>query len=186
MLTVIMLLGHAQAAEVAPDVTRMMNAADSNDQIAVIIRFRDQLDVRSLRQESVASRRSRIISALREKAVSTQSRVMALLADRLGADGLQRIKHLWLINAIAAELPVAVIEELSRQQDVDSISLDAKVSLAAQAGATAYAAEWNLDAINARILWNMGYRGEGVVVGIMDTGVDMLHQDLAGRWRQAP
>jgi minor extracellular serine protease Vpr len=34
--------------------------------------------------------------------------------------------------------------------------------------------------IDAPAVWNLGYRGEGMLVGILDTGVDYTHPDLGG------
>jgi subtilisin family serine protease len=39
--------------------------------------------------------------------------------------------------------------------------------------------QWGLDAIDAPEAWEAGYRGEGVRVGILDTGFDLDHPDLA-------
>jgi hypothetical protein len=38
---------------------------------------------------------------------------------------------------------------------------------------------WNLDQINAPEVWNQSFTGEGVVVAVLDTGVDYNHPDLA-------
>ena len=38
--------------------------------------------------------------------------------------------------------------------------------------------DWGADLINAPEVWNAGYTGEGVVVAVLDTGVDYNHEDL--------
>ncbi len=40
--------------------------------------------------------------------------------------------------------------------------------------------EWNLNAVAAPEAWAAGYRGQGVTVAVIDTGVDLDHPDLAG------
>ena len=43
---------------------------------------------------------------------------------------------------------------------------------------------WGLDMVNAPEAWAKGYRGQGVVVAVVDTGVDYKHSDLNGNiWR---
>ena len=39
--------------------------------------------------------------------------------------------------------------------------------------------QWGHDAIDAPEAWDAGYRGEGVKVGVLDTGFDLDHPDLA-------
>jgi hypothetical protein len=39
--------------------------------------------------------------------------------------------------------------------------------------------DWNLNAINAPEAWARGYTGSGVVVAVLDTGVDYTHAELA-------
>ncbi len=46
--------------------------------------------------------------------------------------------------------------------------------------------DWNLNAIGAPEAWAQGYRGQGVVVAVIDTGVDRTHADLQQNiWRNA-
>jgi len=41
--------------------------------------------------------------------------------------------------------------------------------------------QWALDAINANAAWAAGYTGQGIIVAVMDTGVDGTHPDLQGQ-----
>ena len=43
--------------------------------------------------------------------------------------------------------------------------------------------EPNIASVNAPAMWALGYTGQGVVVANLDSGVDVNHPDLAGRWR---
>jgi subtilisin family serine protease len=44
--------------------------------------------------------------------------------------------------------------------------------------------QWGLDMINAPAVWNQGYTGQGIVVAVLDTGVNYNHSDLRGNiWR---
>ncbi|WP_126992366.1 S8 family serine peptidase [Thermosipho globiformans] len=40
---------------------------------------------------------------------------------------------------------------------------------------------WGLEALNVKDVWNIGYTGDGVIVAVIDTGVDGTHPDLKGQ-----
>ncbi len=42
---------------------------------------------------------------------------------------------------------------------------------------------WNLDAVGAPDLWQLGWTGQGVVIATVDSGVDAFHPDLRPAWR---
>jgi bacillopeptidase F len=90
---------------------------------------------------------------------------------------------LWIFNGIAVTLRADDVDDLAKQPGVKSVRLDGVISQPQPLAAAAAAPEWNLEIISAPSLWAMGYRGAGVVVAGMDSGVDAAHQDLASRWR---
>ncbi|MDE0884020.1 MAG: S8 family serine peptidase [Myxococcota bacterium] len=61
--------------------------------------------------------------------------------------------------------------------------MDRTITLADTVVAGSGTPEWNLIAMGADSLWSQGYSGAGIVVAVMDTGVDVLHPDLSSRWR---
>jgi len=45
---------------------------------------------------------------------------------------------------------------------------------------------WGVYRVNAPQVWNQGYRGQGVVVAVVDEGIDLTHPDLAANLWQNP
>ena len=41
-----------------------------------------------------------------------------------------------------------------------------------------YNSAWNIDSIKAQEVWNAGYSGQGIIVAVLDTGVQLTHPDL--------
>ncbi|TCN44294.1 subtilase family protein [Kribbella orskensis] len=129
-------------------------------------------------------RRERLRSlekTLRDHATRTQPGVRDLLAVRRGQGRVTSVVPLWITNAIGARVRASVAAELARRPEVGAVRPDSTIQ--APTVTTASAAEPNVAQVNAPALWDLGYRGHGMVVASMDTGVDLSHPELAVRWR---
>ncbi|MDY7006780.1 MAG: S8 family serine peptidase [Cyanobacteriota bacterium] len=66
--------------------------------------------------------------------------------------------------------------------------VDASAAVATAIGATPFpdipdigGNQWGLDLVKAPEVWNQGFQGEGIVVAVIDSGVDSTHPELTGQ-----
>jgi bacillopeptidase F len=154
----------------------------------VIVRFAGGIDIEAAAAAGPRLPRNVWATILRDAADNAQTPAKALLASR----GIGNAKTLWLINALALQAPAEVVRELAELPGVLSVDLDATVMAPEitrsqqQNGTNAFLAgpvEWNISRIGADQLWDLGVTGAGIVVANLDTGVDVLHQDLSSNYR---
>ena len=171
-----------KAAEIGPQLQAAMQTTDTG-KVAVIIRMDKPVDLGQFRvdnsDKTTRDLRRNLIEALRRTSSQSQSGLLKLLSSARA----DKIRLLWLINAVAASLPIEVVEQIAQLPGVGSISLDGTLSAPVSLTGTAAPAEWNLSAINADQLWAAGYTGQGTVIAGIGTGVDDNHQDLASSYR---
>lgn len=154
--------------------------------------LREPLDITTVEVPSGTdpwTRRQTIVAALKAHAAARQAGVRALLEAAARAGRARRIEILWAGNGIVFEATAEVLAALARRPEVDRVRLAAHTAPLALTDAprvpppphrTALV-EPHLIALEADRLWAAGFRGDGVVVGIIDTGVDASHPDLAQR-----
>jgi subtilisin len=103
-----------------------------------------------------------------------------------------------LINSVAAVMPAGEVGQLRANPAVKSVEPDYPVSIApvsADASATATTAStgdaeldaaWGVEHIGAGDVHAAGITGQGIKIGVIDTGIDYTHPDLdsvyAGGW----
>jgi serine protease AprX len=170
----------AQAEVLSPDLEGALNSLGPNDEIAVILTFVDKVDLsefEGIYDKSV--RRSEIVKALKDQSSAN----MAAIQNFLTTPAVNRVVPLWAAGGAALSARAQVIQALVRFPGVESIRLDGILSKPEPVPAVESIPEWNISAIGASELWNLGYTGLGVVVASMDTGVDANHVDLSSKWR---
>jgi bacillopeptidase F len=168
-----------QAGVMTPQLKSALQDFTPDDNISVIVTLSDRVDISQFKERHKGLRRARIIKALRKKADVTQVELQSLLKKK----NAKQVKSLWLINGMAVTAKADVIRELAEHPLVKKIRLDRAIPLSELLPAAAATVGWNIDAIRASELWDLGYQGQGAVVASMDTGVDPDHPDLTDRWR---
>ena len=155
------------------------------DRLFVILK--DQADLSSVAAiDDYQTRRRAVYETLVRHADATQAR----LRDDLTRFGIWHRPY-YLMNALEVEGGILVRLWLEMRAEVDRVVPNPVLRplpepLAAERGAMSAPDEppWNLTMINADRVWNeLGVRGKGVVIGLMDSGVQWDHPELRDSYR---
>lgn len=155
----------------------------SGEMHAVVVILKNQLDPKQASLQGPGnSPQERLIRALQAQAASSQKEIRkSLQAARLAGKAAQ-INYFWIVNAFSLQAAPGVIQALAARPDVQSIELEGifQAPVAANTSGTAWD---NLGVVGAPQLWARGFRGQGVVIASLDTGVDYSHPELLPQWR---
>ena len=153
-----------------------------------LVVLKDRADLSSAASIADAGARRRFVyEALRAHADAAQ----APLRARLDRAGVAYRPH-FLVNMIEVVGDPALATELSRRAEVKAIAADRPAALSrAKPPARELAPrllitdviEPNVAKVRAPDLWDLGDRGQGIVVGVADTGFQWDHPALIGRYR---
>ena len=158
------------------------------DRLFVIMK--DQMDLSSVRQiKNIDERRSEAYRELTQFANESQ----AGLRNTFDIFGVEYTPY-YLVNAMEVRggtlvrLYLMTRPEVGRvvpspklrpAQPVDALALNKLFAKPAPSGV-----QWNIQMIGADKVWNeFGVRGEGIVIGQSDSGVDVTHPDLKDSYR---
>ncbi|KAF0694283.1 Aste57867_14831 [Aphanomyces stellatus] len=138
-------------------------------------------------------RSQKVCTALQSQATKSQSCV----ARVLGGDAYTHVQRqsFWIANVMHVKhAPSCLVQALAKCAAVSAITLEPTFPLRALPPAQAYTndvalledymPQWGVDKIGAPAVWATT-RGQGVVVGIIDSGVLHTHEALAGKWRSS-
>jgi len=184
------------AGDITPGLASQLDKARGQEPVKAMVFLRDALDVAALdlqlhlEKAPLARRHARVIQALQDQAQQSQADLLTTLAADPRVVGYTSY---WLVNAVMVAAPPAVIRELAARPDVDLLDADFQPALidpvhveprSAAKSSRGIGITPGLVSIGARRVWDeLGIRGEGALIGSLDTGVDGEHPALASTWR---
>lgn len=129
-----------------------------------------------------------------------------LMDDGSAVPQVGKVERFWINNSVTAELSRDALRRVLERDDVEHVELVRRAPLsellddmdwaprvtgktalpAGLADDAAPAPTWSVTKVNAPLLWQLGIRGERVLVAVIDSGVNYDHPDLKGRmWTTA-
>lgn len=182
--------GSQDDPRITPDLRQEIARLKPGETIRVIIRLKSQLssDARARVLTSAGDpkdrrnampRRKALVRALRTHADESQRSLRGVMSDLQGQGLVRNVRYLWLSSVITAEISPRALEGILRDNGIEYIKQD----IPRPAFQFLQVPAWGVTQINADDVWALPtpYRGTGVLVGILDTGIDLDHPDLVSR-----
>jgi uncharacterized protein YjdB/subtilisin family serine protease len=91
-----------------------------------------------------------------------------------------RYHYTWLLNGIATDLPYGAIDEVEAMDGVESVLLQPVYEVCDTVDTSSISTQTVGDGsmIGREDAWNLNYTGEGMKIAIIDTGLDIDHQNF--------
>lgn len=181
-------MSNAQNNVIDPSLNEVLNQRN-NDYIDVNIIFKSQMSAEDFsalncKSDSKEVRRELMVNELKKHSLKTQANVMSVINAESRSNNVIDIKSHWLTNFISCKAKPEVIYQLATHPDIASICYNHEMEVVSDItggndsrGETAEIAQ-HLTHINADDAWALGYTGKGVIVAVLDSGVNTEHADL--------
>ena len=177
----------AAGVKIAPEV--LADTADGKS-ASVVIFLADQADVSAAyAMKDQDARGWFVYNTLTQHAARTQVDLQAFLTAQ-GAS----YQSFWVANMIVATADRSLVESLAARADVARIDSNkparwiedpevANFGVTPEQPAVPTTVEWGVNNVNAPPVWAMGFTGQGMVVGDLDTGQRWTHNALKPKYR---
>lgn len=171
----------AQNAKIDPLLLQKLERKNQSSFVVVLSAQADVSQSRSLKGKEAKG--SFVYAQLRQAAAQSQHDICQYLRQQQVV-----FRPYWVVNAIYVEGGTALVQELAKREEVAFITDNHRYTYhkpikGNQDNGRTMAVEWGVQRINADEVWNLGYKGQGVVIGGQDTGYDWEHPALKNQYR---
>ena len=164
--------------------------AQTNDEkTEVVVLMKSQYNRLALSRQagyftSRTERRDYVVKELKTFSEASQYDLRQTLDEMERQGMVESIHSLWMSNALYFSATESALSSLSERSDIALISRNIKHQWIPEGEKPTKAIDSreitpNITQVNADQVWTLGYTGQGVVVAVVDSGVNYEHEDLA-------
>ena len=186
-------LSNAQNNVIDQELQNILN--QKNDELIDInILLKQQMSAEHLthlnaKSDSKEVRREIVINELKKFSEQQQESVMAVIEAEAKNGNVTDINAHWLVNSINCKASRDVIYTLASHPDIKHIGYNKEETMlqgedqelreqgAGSRGSVSSVTD-NITHVQAEKVWDLGYTGKGVIVAVIDSGVNLDHVDL--------
>lgn len=181
-LVLICLSAVTNAQIIDRQLSEVLNRCSDDEKIEVVVVMKAQYDRDVLNRRANtfamrAERRDFVVKEMKAYAKVSQESLVRLL-NILGVD-MHDSMSLFFANALCFSATKDVIMMISGRDDIKIIGLNKKCHLIPEISSESKEITPNITQVHAEEVWAQGYTGAGVVVAVVDSGVNYNHEDLA-------
>jgi serine protease AprX len=170
----------AQNAKIHPSVWAEF---EDKAKVECLLLLKDQADLSTAKDFNTQQEKGQyVFQKLKAVAQASQTEVLEFLEN-------EQADHLsfYIANAIWVEADQDLLSQLAERKEILKIlpnqAIQAHFPQAAASPKSNADVEWGIERIQAQKLWELGIRGEGVVVGGQDTGYEWDHPAITDQYR---
>jgi subtilisin family serine protease len=187
--------------KLTPALLEEMEAKTDDDFISINIRLINQFDTERLQHKSRAfsdhaERRTYVSDALQRFSAQEQNDLLLFLKEMEALGKARQITPLWIVNLVNAEVKPEVVGELMSRKDLSQLDHNrltqvlepgkSEVCSPDEGNKYSGTTTWQVDRVRANKVWDEGYKGEDIIVAVLDTGINYDHKDLKGNMWEHP
>jgi len=165
--------------KIMPSLREIMQNTGPDEEIAVLVHLSPKPDYERIKN----LKPKEYVEFLKKFSENSQRDIINYLKNNFSGK-FSDLNPYWIFNGFYVKANKEVIEALSKREDVEYIIEDFIIQIDAIPGEEIEpkVIEWNILRVRADSCWINGFTGEGAIIGHMDTGVDVNHPALSGKW----